>query len=252
MPEAPIQPARPPSRAVSAVAHASLGALALAGPAALFLFGFKQLTDLVGHAWSAACPSDAFVANGASSAIVYLGGVALPFALAVCVAVDIFRAGRLLLLRVGLVAPARAPASGRRRWRVFDAVTVGLVLLLAADTLFEMRDVNCLTPGAVFVRKAPWAPLAGYGWDEVRAVTTRCNWQPPTRRGLRGHWSGGVTLEMKDGTIIPVGGAIIGDGGEDPRYGALATALRGRSVRFDVSDVESGCSVVDVQRLTRP
>jgi hypothetical protein len=68
---------------------------------------------------------------------------------------------------------------------------------------------------------------------------------------MPGHWAGGVTLEMRDGTVIPVGGAAMGDGGEDARYAALAAALRGRPVQFR-SEAEEGCRAADVQGMARP
>jgi hypothetical protein len=187
------------------------------------------------------CPHDSFVVG--SNAPVWVG---LLFLLSTVAA-----AGALTALLLSLIGSRGAILFVQKNRRlVLGGLGVAVATLVAVLTLIA-SDARCVSPAGIDLKDWPWERATHYSWASVTGVTTECS---KISSKSSDDWRDSVTLTLKNGALVPVGGGEWTVGDTRPtslKYRLIAGALRGRTVSFDKTQVESGCNPVDIQALER-
>jgi len=203
--------------------------------------------NLVAFAQSARCPTNSYAAGSSGTASLF---VVLPILFASVVP------GLLLSNALtGITARTRKFFDGdpdyrknvsfRYSWRFnrefsVASVYVAPVLLPFLISLTSSFSQFCLAPDRIVDRVYPWSSARNYGWDDVRKITTMCQYDG------KNSWSSNFILEFYDGRTLDV---MNGTGPVWKHEADLQRSLAGKHFDFDSSKVDPNCGVANPQML---
>jgi hypothetical protein len=215
-----------------------VGGLCFMGIAIGAGFGIQWIADQAAHD---VCPRDSFVVG--SNAPAWVGLLVLLSTFTAAAALT-----ALALSLIGSRGPVRFVQNNRRL--VFSGLGIAMATLVAVLP-FVAFDTRCVSPAGIELTDWPWEGAVRYGWANVTGVTTECF---KVSSKSSNDWRDDVTLTLKTGAHVPVGGGEwpVGDiRTPSLKYRRIADALRGRPVAFDNAQVASGCNPVDIRALER-